>query len=143
MLDNIFQKFLFQTKFDFVRIFSHDFYLANLCQYLLSLIFFEREQIWKLPAVILSSAWCFSDPEFSKITRMKNQWEIFNLENPIAVNNQCQGLTNKNLSRFLLRTKFWFIFERKNKTFLIAHPMTRAACWKNGNMASLIGRSRW
>ena len=30
VLDNIFKNFIFQKKFDFVRIFSCDFYLANL-----------------------------------------------------------------------------------------------------------------
>ena len=31
----------------------------------------------------------------------------------------------------------------KNKSFLVAHQMARGTCWKNGNMASLIDRSRW
>ena len=51
--------------------------------------------------------------------------------------------TAKNLSRFLLRTKLRLIFERENRNFFVAHSMARVAYWKNGNMASLIDRSRW
>ena len=59
----------------------------------------------------------FSDPEFSKITRMKNLWEIVKLLNQIEVNNDCQNWPNKNLSRLQLRTKFRLILERKKGDF--------------------------
>ena len=67
-------------------VFSRDFYLANLCQYLLSLFFFKNACCF----FILDLS--FSDPEFSKITRMKNLWEIVKLLNQIEVNNDCQEL---------------------------------------------------
>ena len=83
---------------------------ANICRSK----FFEKKPISKMPAVFSSLAQCFSDPEFSKSTKMKSQWEIFILKiksRPTMIVKNCP---NKNLSRFLLRRKFRLIFESKN-----------------------------
>ena len=118
MFDNIFFKnFLFQTKFDFVRIFSHDFYLANLCQYLLSLIFFEREQIWKLPAVFYPRLDASLIPSSAKSPGWKISGRSSNLRIKSRSTMIVKDWPNKNSSRLQLRTKFRLIFERKKGDF--------------------------
>ena len=123
-----FQNFLFQTNSDFVQIFSQDFYLAILCQYLsfwisrnrfqkCLLFFYPRVNAFLIPSSGKTPGWKISG-RFS-ILRIKSRSTMI-----------AKNCPNKNLSRFLLRTKLRLIFERENRNFLVAHPMARLACWK-------------
>ena len=62
---------------------------ANIC----CPYFFRKKADFKNACCFFILDLGFSDPEFSKITRMKNQWEIVKLENQIEVNNDCQEMT--------------------------------------------------
>ena len=130
MSDNIFQKFLFQTKFDFVRIFSHDFYLTNLCQYLLSLFFSKDSRFQK--------CLLFFYP------RLKLLWSRVQQNNPDEKSvGDSQTFESNRGQQWLSRTgqikicqgcswgqNFdWFLREKK-EIFLIVCPMARAAGWK-------------
>ena len=81
------------------------------------LLFYPRLNAFLIPSSAKAPGWKISG-RFS-ILRIKSRSTMIVKDWP-----------NKNLTRFLFGTKFQFIFERKNKTFLVAHPMARAACWK-------------
>ena len=142
MLDNIFQKFLFQTKYDFFRIFSHDFYLANLCQYLLSLFFSKESRFQK--------CLLFFYP------RLRLLWSRFQQNHPDEKSvGECQTWESNRGQQWLSRTgqikicqgcswgqNFdWFL--REKRRLLIARPMREQLVGKNGQMVSLIDRSGW
>ena len=77
------------------------------------LIFFERKQISKMPAVFYPRLNISLIPSSAKspgwnISGRSQSWESNRGQQWLSTNGQI-----KNLSRFLLRTKFRFIFERK------------------------------
>ena len=130
MLENIFLKFSFPNKLWFCPdIFSRflfgqplpifvvlNFSKESIFQKCL-LFFYPRLNTSLIPSSAKVPGWKISG-RFS-ILRIKSRSTMIVKDWP-----------NKNLTRFLFGTKFQFIFERKNKTFLVAHPMARAACWK-------------
>ena len=144
MLDNIFQKFLFQTKFDFVRIFSHDFYLANLCQYLLSLFFFRKKADFK-------NACCYF------ILGLMLSWSRVQQKHPDEKSaGDFQSWESNRGQQWLSRTdqiKIWqgfclgqnfYSFSREKTRPVWSHIQWRGQpVGKIGKRGSLIDRSRW
>ena len=143
MLDNLFPKYSFSNKLWFCPDIFSRFLFGQPLPIFVVLNFSKESRFQKCLLFFYPRLKAFLIPSSAKSPRWKisGRFSILRIKSRSTM--IVKNWPNKNLSRFLLRTKFWLIFERKNKTFLIAHPMTRAACWKNGNMASLIGRSRW
>ena len=130
MLDNLFPKFSFSNKLWFCPdIFSRFLFGQPLPIFVVLnfsresrfqkclLLFYPRLNAFLIPSSAKAPGWKIS--RRLSILRIKSRSTMIVKDWP-----------NKNLTRFLFGTKFKFIFERKNKTFLVAHPMARAACWK-------------
>ena len=124
-----FKNFIFQTKFDFVRIFSHDFYLANLCQYLLSLFFskesrFQKCLLFFYPRLRLLWSQVQQNHPDEKSVGDRQTWESNRGQQWLSRNDQIEIFQGSSWGKILI--DFW----EKKRDFFDRTSNARAACWK-------------